>query len=144
MSRKYLQHITAFLLSWIMVIHGVLVLTPEQQKVLCVAADHIAIEMPSVWVNTGVAGDVDTSLFFHDYHVSAGDACVDIPLETNTLVASAGFSGHLPVTAAHVFEKIQPVFNTPEDNSSLFLKYPPGLLSYPSERYAVRSRVLLI
>ncbi len=126
-----------------MVIHGVLVLTPEQEKVLCVAEDHIAIEVPSVWVNTGAAGEKDTSLFFHDYHASAGDACVDIPLETNTLVASAGSSGRLPVTTALVYEAIQPSYAA-EENSVLFREYPPGYVPYHPERYAVRSRVLLI
>ena len=143
MRRKYLQHITAFLLSWIMVIHGVLILTPEQEKVLCVAEDHIAIEVPTVWINSGAAGVTGQPKFFHDYHGPAGDTCIDIPLETRTLVDHAGYSDLLQVLAVPAFQDIFP-FSIAEEHSSLFQKYPPGHVPYQPERYAVRSRVLLI
>ncbi len=143
MKHKHLRHITALVLSWIMVIHAVLVLVPEQEKVLCLAEDHIAIEVPVVWVNAGATAATGHLMFFHDYHTPTGDTCVDIPLETRTLVTS---SGHLDLLPVFSFPAIDDIFSsyTAKEHSSLFQEYPPGSLSAPFERYAARSRVLLI
>ncbi len=136
-------HIAAFFLAGLMLVQAVFVLIPEQNEVLCLAEDHIAIEIPESRQPVE-HGEASAGLIpLHDFHHPEDASCVDIPLQTQTLVPGAAVSNILPSHLLFFVEKPASRFSDAE-RVSFLIKYPPGLFTVPSGRHADGSRVLLI
>ncbi|MCD6200771.1 MAG: hypothetical protein J7K46_03085 [Bacteroidales bacterium] len=137
------KHIIAILLAGLMLVQMVFVMIPVQDEVLCVAEDHIAIEIPEMWKPVSQAENDRRLIPLHDFHTTDDGACVDIPLQTHTLISGARFSGMLPGHSV-LFVENNKISSVEETNVPLFIKFRSGLSFVRYDRHADRSRVLLI
>ena len=144
MKSKWIGHIIAFMLAGLVLFQAVFVLIPEEEKVLCLADDHIAIEMPDAMSPVPPEKDPSGLFSMHDYHSSNDHNCIDIPLQTRTVRPGNSYSSLPGVCPILFFSTVE---NTPISAIGTLTEYP-GTASGPCpvcpQRYADRSRVFLI
>jgi len=144
MKSKGFRHIIIFMLAGLVLFQAVFVLVPEEEKVLCLADDHIAIEMPVDLSPAHSGKDATDSFFMHSYHSGDDHHCLDIPLQTQSLRPGSGYSTLHTVFPVLFFMQAGNSRISATEAAPEFTAVSSGVFPARALRYADRSRVFLI
>ncbi len=144
MKHKVFRHIFIFLLAGLVLFQAVYILVPEEEKVLCLADDHIAIEMPVDLSPAQPGQDNTESFLMHRYHAGDDHSCLDIPLQTQSLRPGSGYSTFHTVFPVLFFMQAGNSGISAKEAAPQFIAVSSGAFPARAQRYADRSRVFLI